>query len=86
MSNISQLTNFQNLKNLTTFPSLKNKSEFDSIVQTNLEKIDVHSVPDQVTEIDEPIPKFVTVSKLDFEGAEIHGGIINDSTSKSGLR
>ena len=86
VSNIGQLTNFQNLKNLATLPLLKNKTEYDSLVQTNLEKIDVHSVPDQVTEIEEPIPKFVTVSKLDFEGAEIHGGIINDSTSKSGLR
>lgn len=35
---------------------------------------------------DENIPKFMTMSKLDFDEAEIHAGIIKDSTSKSGLR
>jgi len=32
------------------------------------------------------IPNFIQVTKLDFDYAEIHGGIIKDSSSKGGLR
>ena len=37
-------------------------------------------------EFDELAPKFITVNKLDFNGTEIHGGIIKDPTSIGGLR
>jgi len=37
-------------------------------------------------EFDELAPKFITVNKLDFDGTEIHSGIINDPTSVGGLR
>jgi len=37
-------------------------------------------------EFNEPIPKFISVNKLDFVGTEIHGGVIKDPTSIGGLR
>ena len=37
-------------------------------------------------EFDEIAPKFLTISKLDFSGTEIHSGIIKDPTSIGGLR
>jgi len=37
-------------------------------------------------EFDELAPKFITVNKLDFNGTEIHAGIIKDPTSIGGLR
>ncbi|MCH7968713.1 MAG: type IV secretory pathway protein, partial [Thaumarchaeota archaeon] len=37
-------------------------------------------------EFDEVAPKFLTISKLDFSGTEIHCGIIKDPTSIGGLR
>ena len=37
-------------------------------------------------EFDELAPKFITVNKLDFNGTEIHSGIIKDPTSIGGLR
>ena len=37
-------------------------------------------------EFDEPVPKFISVNKLEFIGTEIHGGIVRDPTSIGGLR
>ena len=37
-------------------------------------------------EFDEIAPKFLTISKLDFSGTEIHSGIIKDPTSIGGIR
>ncbi len=37
-------------------------------------------------EFDEIAPKFLTISKIDFSGTEIHSGIIKDPTSIGGLR
>ena len=37
-------------------------------------------------EFDEPVPKFISVNRLDFIGTEIHGGVIKDPTSIGGLR
>ena len=37
-------------------------------------------------EFNEPVPKFISVNKLDFVGNEIHGGVIRDPTSIGGLR
>jgi len=37
-------------------------------------------------EFNEPVPKFISVNKLEFIGTEIHGGIIKDPTSIGGLR
>ena len=37
-------------------------------------------------EFDEVAPKFLTISKIDFSGTEIHSGIIKDPTSIGGLR
>ena len=43
----------------------------------------IESIP---LEFDESTPKFITVNKLDFNGTEIHCGIIKDPTSVGGLR
>lgn len=43
----------------------------------------IESVP---LEFEELTPKFITVNKLDFNGTEIHSGIIKDPTSVVGLR
>ena len=37
-------------------------------------------------EFNEPVPKFISVNKLEFIGTEIHGGIVRDPTSIGGLR
>ena len=37
-------------------------------------------------EFDEIAPKFLTISKIDFSGTEIHSGIIKDPTSIGGIR
>lgn len=66
------------------YKRLFNKSEFDTLLgQPNTLSID--NIPANIVD-EENIPTFLTVSKLDFEGAEIHSGIIKDQTSKNGLR
>ena len=35
---------------------------------------------------EKPIPKFISVSKLNFNNAEIHGGVTKDPNAKGGLQ
>ncbi|WP_255464298.1 type II/IV secretion system ATPase subunit [Nitrosopumilus sp. b1] len=66
---------------------LNPKSEFEHVVNADHSKLNLASLPKSVEEDDNPnIPKFFSVSKLDFEGVEIHGGVVKDPTSKSGVR
>ena len=66
---------------------LNSKTEFDHIANADHAKLNLASLPKTVEEdIDPSIPKFFAVSKLDFEGVEIHGGVVKDPTSKSGVR
>ena len=62
--------------------------EFNKVTNSKTQKLTIHNLPGQNIEekSDKPIPKFITVSKLDFENAEIHGGITKDTTAKGGLR
>ena len=46
-------------------------------------KIGIDTIP---IEFNEPVPKFISVNKLEFIGTEIHGGIVRDPTSIGGLR
>ena len=83
---LPEISGLQNIKKFTNIPMINPKTDFDNISKTNLEKLDLQTVPDEIADIDETIPKFISVTKLDFDGAEIHGGIIKDSLSKSGLK
>ncbi len=76
------------LQNLNFNPlSSKKNSEFNKIQNTSLEKLTIHNLPETDSELNErPIPKFISVSKLEFENAEIHGGVTKDPTAKGGLR
>jgi len=47
---------------------------------SELSELYVKQIPEKT------IPNFIQVTKLDFDYAEIHGGIIKDSSSKGGLR
>jgi flagellar protein FlaI len=76
------------LQNLNFNPlSARKNSEFDKVQNTNLEKLTIHNLPETNPQINaKPIPKFISVSKLEFENAEIHGGVTKDTTAKGGLR
>jgi flagellar protein FlaI len=57
-------------------PDIQNQ---ETIVNKNMSE----TIP---VEFNEPVPKFISVNRLDFIGTEIHGGIIKDPTSIGGLR
>ncbi len=67
--------------------SAKKNSEFEKVINSDLEKLTIHNLPEEkvVEEQQKPIPKFISVSKLEFENAEIHGGVTKDAT-KGDLR
>ncbi len=66
---------------------LNGKTEFDYVSNADSTKLNLASLPKTVEEdVDPSIPKFFSVSKLDFDGVEIHGGVVKDPTSKSGVR
>jgi len=76
------------LQNLNFNPlSARKNSEFDKVQNTNLEHLTIHNLPETNPEKTErEIPKFISVSKLEFENAEIHGGVTKDTAAKGGLR
>ena len=67
--------------------SAKKNSEFEKVINSDLEKLTIHNLPEEkvVEKQEKPIPKFISVSKLEFENAEIHGGVTKDAT-KGDLR
>ncbi|RDJ37943.1 MAG: type IV secretory pathway protein [Crenarchaeota archaeon] len=66
---------------------LNGKTEFDYVSNADSTKLNLAYLPKTVEEdVDPSIPKFFSVSKLDFDGVEIHGGVVKDPTSKSGVR
>jgi len=62
------------------------KTEFERIKETDLSELKFQNMPNTVVDENEDIPNFISVNRLDFEGVEIHGGIIKDPTSKGGLK
>jgi len=66
----------------------KKKSEFEKIAELDPNQLNIDALPDSnlINNEEKAVQKFITVSKLNFEGTEIHGGIIRDQTSKGGLR
>ena len=64
------------------------KSDFNKIVNQKPKKLTIDSLPqpNKLEKIQKPIPKFISVSKLNFENAEIHGGVTKDPNAKGGLQ
>ena len=82
LSDIS--TNFSKLPSPSF--NLKNSSEFEKISNTNVSELNINNVVETSNEFPEDIPSFISVNKLDFEGAEIHGGVVKDANAKGGLK
>jgi len=62
------------------------KSEFERIRNTDLAELKFQNMPNTIVRENDDTPNFISVNRLDFEGVEIHGGIIKDSTAKGGLK
>jgi len=62
------------------------KSEFERIRNTDLAELKFQNMPNTIVGENDDTPNFISVNRLDFEGVEIHGGIIKDSTAKGGLK
>ncbi|MFB5645384.1 MAG: type II/IV secretion system ATPase subunit [Nitrosopumilaceae archaeon] len=62
---------------------LQKKNSPDQALEQPLNKTTNETIP---VEFNEPVPKFISVNKIDFIGTSIHGGIIKDPTSIGGLR
>ncbi len=80
---------------------LNNKLHSLNLNPINIIKTDFHKITNQkdkkltIQKLDESaviekkqmaIPKFISVSKLNFDNAEIHGGVTKDPTAKGGLQ
>ena len=76
------------LHNLNFNPVNAIKSDFYKISNRKVNKLTIQDIPDyNVLETKEKlIPKFISVSKLNFENAEIHGGVTKDPNAKGGLQ
>jgi len=68
--------------------SAKKNSEFEKVINSDLEKLTIHNLPEEkvVEKQEKPIPKFISVSKLEFENAEIHAGVTKDASGNGDLR
>lgn len=62
-------------------------SDFHKISNSNVKKLTIQNLPDQslLEKKEKPIPKFISVSKLNFDNAEIHGGVTKDPSARGGL-
>ena len=76
------------LHNLNFNPINSLKPDFSKISKQKTKKLTINNLPDQskIEQIQKPIPKFISVSKLNFENAEIHGGVTKDPNAKGGLQ
>ena len=76
------------LHNLNFNPVNVIKSDLHKISNRKVNKLTIQDIPDyDVLEKKENlIPKFISVSKLNFENAEIHGGVTKDPNAKGGLQ
>jgi archaeal flagellar protein FlaI len=76
------------LHNLNFNPVNSIKSDFHKISNQKPKKLTIKSLPEnsKLELIQKPIPKFISVSKLNFDNAEIHGGVTKDPNAKGGLQ
>jgi len=63
------------------------KTDFRKISNPDVKKVTTQNLPEQsiLEKIEKPIPKFISVSKLNFDNAEIHGGVTKDTSARGGL-
>jgi len=75
------------LHNLNFNPVNAIKTDFLKISNPDIKKITTQNLPEQsiLEKIEKPIPKFISVSKLSFDNAEIHGGVTKDTSARGGL-
>ncbi|MEX2312547.1 MAG: type II/IV secretion system ATPase subunit [Nitrosopumilaceae archaeon] len=61
--------------------------DFHKISNPDVKKVTTQNLPEQsiLEKIEKPIPKFISVSKLNFDNAEIHGGVTKDTSARGGL-
>ena len=73
--------------NLNLNPVNAIKSDFRKISNPDVKKVTIQNLPEQsiLEKIEKPIPKFISVSKLNFDNAEIHGGVTKDTSARGGL-
>ena len=75
------------LHNLNFNPVNSIKSDFQKITNQKEKKLTIQDVaaPPVVEKKEKIIPKFISVSKLNFDNAEIHAGVTKDPNAKGGL-
>src|SRR3990170_38001 len=75
------------LHNLNFNPVNAIKTDFHKISNPDGKKVTTQNLPEQsiLEKIEKPIPKFISVSKLNFDNAEIHGGVTKDTSARGGL-
>jgi len=75
------------LHNLNFNPVNAIKTDFHKISNPDVKKVTTQNLPEQsiLEKIEKPIPKFISVSKLNFDNAEIHGGVTKDTSARGGL-
>lgn len=75
------------LHNLNLNPVNAIKSDFQKISNQKVKKLSIDNLPEQnpVIKKEKVIPKFISVSKLNFDNAEIHGGVTKDPNARGGL-
>ena len=76
------------LHNLNLNPINIIKTDFHKITNQKDKKLTIENlpIPSVIEKKEKPIPKFISVSKLNFNNAEIHGGVTKDPTAKGGLK
>jgi len=76
------------LQNILINPlTARKNSEFEKVQNSNLENLTINNLPENnLEEIEKPIPKFISVSKLEFDNADVHGGVTKDTSAKGGYR
>jgi flagellar protein FlaI len=75
------------LHNLNLNPVNAIRADFHKISNPDVKKVTTQNLPEQsiLEKIEKPIPKFISVSKLNFDNAEIHGGVTKDTSARGGL-
>jgi len=61
--------------------------DFHKNSNSNVKKLSIQNLSEQniLEKKEKPIPKFISVSKLNFDNAEIHGGVTKDPSARGGL-
>ena len=76
------------LHNLNLNPVNIIKTDFHKIANQKNKKLTIQNLPESILieKKEKPVPKFISVSKLNFDNAEIHGGVTKDPNAKGGLQ